>query len=135
MTRQTNPDKLTPVGWARVWPAAKPSVSRTLRQGAWYPVLQDEEPSRVVLDIGGHQTLVPRRLLEIRPGSRRPKAFAVVHRTPRDMARVRTVDQTLGPEYAVCPECRTRQPLAARRREASCPDCGFTGTVAWWEIE
>jgi hypothetical protein len=127
--------KLTPVGWARVWPAAKPSVSRSLRKGAWYPVLQDDEPSRVVLDIGGHQTLVPRRLLEIREGFRRPKSFAVVHRTQRDMARARAVDPSLGPVYAVCPECRERQPLEARPDETRCPHCGFSGEVAWWEIE
>lgn len=59
----------------------------------------------------------------------------MVHRTQQDMARVQTVDPSLGQVYAVCPACRARLALQARPAEADCPRCGFAGTVAWWEIE
>jgi hypothetical protein len=121
--------------WARVWPAAKPAVSRNLRQGAWYPVLQGGESAKVVLDIGGRSVAVPRRLLEIREGGLRPDFFVVVYRTRKDFERTRIAKGNLGRAYAVCPRCSGRQCLCSHEVEAECPRCQFLGQVGWWEIE
>ena len=119
-----------PVAWARVWPTVKPSMSRILRQGAWYPVLQDDEPSKVVLDIGGKSSTVPRRLLEIRPGSLMPDFFAVVYRAPKEGS-----DGTLeGAEtFVVCPKCRERQQVWSRPERITCTECNYRAEIAWWE--
>ncbi len=131
---KTNWNKVKPVGWARVWPAVKAAVSRRLRKGAWYPVLLDEEPAKVVLDIGGTPAVVPRRLLQIREGHRKPKYFEVVCRTPKELARTRKSRHGSEPVCAVCPRCAGRQPLHSREPTARCPKCRFVGKVAWWEI-
>lgn len=131
---KTNWSEVKPVGWARVWPAVKAAVSRRLRKGAWYPVLLDQKPAKVVLDIGGHPAVVPRRLLQIRKGDPKPKYFEVVCRTPKELARTRQSGHGSEPVYAVCPRCACRQPLHDRAPAASCAKCGFVGKVAWWEI-
>lgn len=123
------------MGWARVWPAAKPAASRDLRKGAWYAVLLDREPATVVLDIGGKPALVPRRLLQIREAHAKPNFFAVVHRTAKELARTRESPRGSVPIYAVCPRCSCRQPVRSREPETRCPKCRFLGEVAWWEIE
>ena len=119
-----------PVAWARVWPTVKPSMSRILRQGAWYPVLEDDEDSKVVLDIGGKSSAVPRRLLEIRPGSLMPDFFAVVYRAPKETAdgkkeRAETV--------VVCPKCKQRQQVWSRPERITCAECDHRAEIAWWD--
>ncbi len=131
---KTDWSKVKPVGWARVWSAAKPAVSRNLRKGTWYPVLLDQKRVNAVLDIGGTPTVVPRRLLEIREGHHKPKYFEVVWRTPKERARTRKSRHGSEPLYVVCPQCAWRQPFHNRGPGARCPKCRFVGKVAWWEI-
>ncbi len=127
--------KFNPGAWARVWPAAKPAVSRNLRQGAWYPVLLGGESRKVILGVGDRPVAVLRRLLEIREGGPRPGFFVVVYRTRKDFERTRTAKGDLGRAYAVCPRCSSRQRLHSHEMEAECPRCQFLGQVGWWEIE
>lgn len=123
-----------PVGWARVWPAAKRSASRILRQGAWYAVLEEVDEVKVVLDIGGRPVKVPRRILQIRQGPARPEVFAVVTRSQEALEEEGNSGAVeLGRHYAVCPICSTRQPVWGNDSTARCPQCGTLGEVAWWD--
>lgn len=131
----TDRAKVNPGAWARVWPATKPAVSRNLRKGAWYPVLQGRESMKVVLDIGGRSVAVPRRLLEIREGRQRPDFFVVIYRTRKDFERTRIAKGNLGRVYTVCPRCSSRQRIGSHKAVAECPRCQFLGQVGWWEIE
>ena len=125
--------KARPVGWAQVWSAAKPAASRNLRKGAWYPILKNSAPAKVILDIGGRPAVVPRSLLRVRPGPVRPDSFGVVCRTRDDLDKAPATHQKLGRVYAVCPECRARQSLYSQEATAECGQCGFQGQVAWWD--
>ncbi|MCZ6917971.1 MAG: hypothetical protein O7I93_14440 [Gemmatimonadetes bacterium] len=119
-----------PVAWARVWPTVKPAWSRILRQGAWYPVIEDDEPSKVVLDIGGKASAVPRRLLEIRPGDLMPDFFAVVYRAPKEGPEGKQVEAET---FVVCPKCKRRQQVWSRPERLTCPACDHRAEIAWWE--
>src|SRR3989454_86017 len=59
------------VGWARIWYAVKHDDDVTLRQGAWYPVL-NTAPTRGDLDVSGRRVTVPQDVIELRP--RRPRS-------------------------------------------------------------
>lgn len=123
--------EVKPVAWARVWPAVRPPYSRNLRQGAWYPVLKNERDDRVTLLLYGHPVDVPRRFLEIR--GRRPTHFSVVYRVGYDRDARRQSKYNLGKRYAVCPACSLRFALFGQPEKKSCPECGHTGEVGWWE--
>lgn len=122
-----------PIGWARVWPAAKPGVTRMLRRGAWYPVVDDSDPQSVTVIVARQSRRIPRRILEIRDNRPPPARFTVVYRTTRDPNPVRGTKQDLGMQYAVCPECGARARLYARPERLTCQDCGYRAEIAWWE--
>jgi hypothetical protein len=115
--------------WARVWPATKREHSKQLRHGAWYPVIDDDRPDRVTLEIAGRRVVVPRRILEITP--ERPTRFAVIHRL--DHVPGKRDSFGLGRHYGVCPTCRWRFGIIGRPERETCPKCGLTAEVAWWE--
>ena len=120
-----------PVGWARVWPTAHPRDTRVLRQGVWYPVLDESQASAVVLDVLNRQVKAPRRLFEIR--DRQPNRFTVVCR-PRGAANpAQGTRDDLGRTYAVCPTCGQRVRLTGEPTLIVCPRCEHRGEVAWWE--
>ncbi len=122
-----------PAGWARVWPTVKRPVSRNLRRGAWYPVVEDPEAERVFLAITNREVAVPRRIVQVRPRLPRPHRFSVVYclRGERNPARGTAAD--LGNTYAVCPHCSARLRLFAHQLTVRCTDCGHEEEVAWWE--
>lgn len=117
--------------WGRVWPAIRPPHSRNLRAGAWYPIVNDELPDRVTLEIGSSTFDVPRRVLEIRP--RKPTRFSVVHRVDYDYSSRRKSVHKLGRFYAVCPACDERFALFGKPEQVECKFCNHKGDVAWWE--
>ena len=131
------------IGWARVWFAVKHDDDVTLRQGAWYPVV-NTAATRVELDVSGHRVTVPQDVIELR--RRRPDRFTVVYRTWNDPNPAQGTKADVGRTYAVCPKCASRVRLPKLPRlgtsgvldtksaeRARCPKCGHEGTVAWWE--
>jgi hypothetical protein len=119
------------LGWARVWAAIRPPYSRSLRAGAWYPVVRNELPDRITILMGNKPVDAPRRLFEIRP--KRPDHFSVVHRVGYRPEPGRKSQHNLGKQYAVCPECSSRFALWGTPTSTKCPDCGHKGEVGWWE--
>ena len=117
--------------WARLWPTVRPPHSRSLRAGAWYPVMKDDLEDRVSLLLGESTIDVPRRLLELRP--RRPKRFTVVYRADYRRTPGRPSVHKLGKNYAVCPICLHRFGIFGEPERKECPNCGHEGEVAWWE--
>jgi hypothetical protein len=113
-----------PVAWARVYFAMQRSHSKILRQGVWYPVVRDELPDRLTLEIGGRMVDVPRKMLEIRPS--RPTHFTVISRNDVTL-------ESLGRRYVVCPACSHRSALMGHPVKRECPECGHKGEVGWWE--
>ncbi len=128
----TSPSSTTPVGWARVWAAARPFARPMPRAGAWYPVVGEASGNRVVLQVRGKRVAVSRHLLEIRDDQ--PKAFTVVFRSRAYAAELR---ETRGAEveriYAVCPCCAARIRVLEAQTMATCATCGHLDKVAWWE--
>lgn len=129
MTQTTDLERIR--GWARVYPALKRSISKTLRRGAWYPVLRNDQPDRVTLRMGGRPVDVPRRLLEVRP--QRPGFFSVVHRVEYKPEPGRPSRHNLGKTYVVCPECASRFGVFGEPQMKQCPECGHRGEIGWWE--
>ena len=121
------------IGWARVWPTVNRAARRILRRGAWYPILEDGGTDRVVIDVAGRETTVPRRLLNLRPLQPEPRWFAMVHRLSEEESAGEEHDDGLGSRYAVCPRCQTRRAILARPKTIKCPGCGLHSEVAWWE--
>ncbi len=127
------PGHCEPLGWARIWPTVKRSVSRTLKRGAWYPVMDEPEPEKVMLLISGSAVAIPRHILQVRPRRPRPHRFTVVYRTASEPNPVGGTAADLGRTYAVCPQCAARSKLFAHPLTHSCRDCGHKAEVAWWE--
>ncbi len=119
-----------PLAWARVYPALKRELTKYLRHGAWYPVVRDDQPDRISLQVGDRTVVVPRRMVEVR--HRQPTHFSVISRLdlPPDQ---RSAPGDLGKRYAVCPRCSSRSTLFGQPPSRDCPDCGHTGEVGWWE--
>ncbi len=120
-------------GWARVWPTVKLSVSRNLRRGAWYPVVEVTESEKVFLAITNRAVAVPRRIVQVRPRLPRPHRFSVVYRANGERNPVRGTAADLGNTYAVCAHCAERLRLFAHQLAVCCTDCGHEAEVAWWE--
>ncbi len=119
------------VGWARVYPALRPSISRSLRRGAWYPIVDDTLPDRVSVLMGRRPVDVPRRLLKIRRA--RPQYFTVVSRVGYQRDGKRESLYNLGKQYAVCPICSHRNAIWGRPVTKQCSECAYEGEVGWWE--
>ncbi len=116
-----------PLGWARV----KPNGAHLMRRGAWYPVVNDNAATLVVLDVARQNIAVPRDLLDLR--RHRPERFSVVVKEISDPNPVRGTVSDLGLTYAVCPLSRSRIRLNGHPDELECPDCGYRHQVAWEE--
>ena len=118
-------------GWARVYPAIHPAVAKSLRRGAWYEVLKNDQPDRAAIRMGSRIVTVPRRVVEIRPA--RPAYFSVVNRVEYDREPGRKSQYNLGKLYIVCPACAHRVALRGRPEKTQCPQCRHEGEVGWWE--
>ncbi len=119
-----------PIGWARVWPTARPFARPVPRAGAWYPVLGETSGERAVLVIRGKRVAIQKRLLEIRPD--RPEVFTVVVRS-REEAATPAPGAPIARVYAVCPACSQRVQVVDQQTLATCPKCGHEAEVAWWD--
>lgn len=117
--------------WARFWAVARPKNGSMIRRGAWYPVKDDHELVKIVLDVRGHSVAVPRRLVELRHN--RPDRFTVVCRARDEFNPAAGTASDLGHVYAVCPISASRVRLFGEPMVIQCPDCGHKGEVAWWE--
>jgi DNA-directed RNA polymerase subunit RPC12/RpoP len=117
--------------WARLYPIARPLTNPPLRQGVWYPVLNDSLGDRVVLSVRNRKVAVPRGLLEIR--DKTPTRFTVVYRAKADHNPALGTAHDLGRRYAVCPSCGVRIRLGVEPPVLRCPECGHKGEVAYWE--
>ena len=118
-------------GWARVYPAVQRILSKTMRRGAWYPVVRDELSDRVSIKMGHRAVEVPRRILEFR--RQRPEHFSVVTRAGYDRDPRRKSEHDLGMHYAVCPACAHRFGLFGEPETILCPQCDHKAKVGWWE--
>ncbi len=128
---QTTERTIEVVGWARVYPAVQRMVSKTMRRGAWYPVLLDDLTDRVSIRMGPRAITVPRRIVEVR--RKRPEHFSVVTRVGYDRDPRRKSEHDLGMHYAVCPSCAHRFGLFGEPKTMLCPQCNHKARVGWWE--
>jgi hypothetical protein len=119
------------VAWARVYPAVQRARSKSLRRGAWYPVVNDELPDRVSIRLGPWAVDVPRRLVEVRRD--RPDYFSVVNRVDYQDHPRRKSEYNLGKHYAVCPVCAHRFAILGDPDTLECPQCTHRAQIAWWE--
>jgi hypothetical protein len=117
------------VAWARVYVALERSHSKYLRRGTWYPVVRDDLPDRISLQVGTQRVDVPRRLVEIR--LRRPTHFSVITRT--DISGADGSLANSGRRYSVCPVCAHRTVLLGSPNDTKCGECGHIGEIGWWE--
>ena len=118
-------------GWARAWAVSQTSSRPRLRQGAWYRVVGDEQPDRLVLDVEGSRTVVRDSVVEIR-GRLTPR-FTVVYRGCNEANPALGSAADRGRIYGVCHKSGHRVRLAAGSPRAVCQQCGHEGEVAWWE--
>jgi len=108
--------------WARV----NADLNLRLRRGAWYRVLE-LHPLEAVLDVRGARVTVPRPFLEI--VGTPPRRWTVV----AELRDVSHVPSAWGGRYAVCPNCRERQPLERRSSDMRCDRCGGVFDIGWNE--
>ena len=106
--------------WARV----RARMSRLLRRGAWYRVVE-LTPTEAVLDVSRRLVRVPRTFVQVLPI--RPSMWSVVLR-PRDAVKL---PRSWGPRYGVCPRCCARAPLPGPAASMRCPKCGAECAIAW----
>lgn len=105
----------------RYWARLRVELECQLRRGAWYPVKRLWP--QVILDVGGEPVNADRQSLDIT--STAPDRWCVVPRPNPVLPGVS--------EYAVCPKCRDRVPLAERFAMMRCQRCGELFEVAWDE--
>ncbi len=60
------------------WATAKPAGAHIMRLGAWYKIVDERNPTLVVLDIARRNVPVPRDFVEI--SREAPQRFTVVYR-------------------------------------------------------
>jgi hypothetical protein len=113
---------MPPILFARL----QADVHLRIRRGAWYRVLKLSD-LEAIIEVNRKPVAVPKAFLEIQ--QRPPLRWSVV---PRPEG-ARRVPAELGPQYGVCPYCRTRAPLKPRAREQACPHCKGEFAVAWEE--
>ena len=128
----TSTESVTPLGWARVWAAARPFARPMPRAGAWYPVVGEASGNRVVLQVRGKRVAVQKNLVEIR--NEQPQSFTVVIRSRATIAELREAHgRDVDRVYAVCPACATRVHVLEAQEMATCAQCGHLAKVAWGE--
>ncbi|HXF94563.1 MAG TPA: hypothetical protein VNI61_00535 [Gemmatimonadales bacterium] len=108
------------------WGRLQLDVDCHLRRGAWYRVVE-LQGMQAVVDVNQRPLPVPRYALEV--VSTPPKRWSVVP-APRNAAKL---PREFTPRYAVCPNCRERQPLRDRARTLRCGRCRGVYEVAWNE--
>ena len=113
----------------RSWAQAKIGGTHLMRSGAWYQVVNDNDPTIVVLDVARRNVAIPRNSLEIIQA--RPDQFSVVVPAPGSPKGERGILDYMGVPYAVCPNSATRVHFSGRPEQLECPQCGHRGKVNW----
>ncbi len=124
------PPTSRPLGWGRVFAAARLSQAPETRRGAWYRVVS-EGRSRIVLEVRGHRVDLAKGAVEVRP--HRPDKFTVVYRAADEPTPAHGRAGDLGRVYAVCPNCARRTRLFGEPKTLDCPEYHHQGVIAWWE--
>lgn len=106
------------------WARLIADVNCGLRRGAWYAVRQIRA-LEATLEVPKKARTVPRNLLEF--ASRPPASWALVPRP----ARARNVPAWWGAMYAVCPQCRGREPVSGHPEKLRCGRCNGLFDVGW----
>ena len=117
-------------GNPRKWARARGPGAHGLRRGAWYLVVNDTQPSVVILNVRKRNVPVPRSMVEIRPES--PNTWSVVQWQESQRGAKRAGQEQLGLQYGVCPACGERARLDPPKvAELTCTQCGGTFAVDW----
>ena len=108
----------TPRGWAR----CLDNVADVLRRGAWYPILDETDDGKVVIEVRKKPVRVSRIDVAVRETP--PDHWSIVTRTgllrPTLGGREgEEVTQT----YAVCPQCQERQDFSGKPDSLKCLRC------------
>lgn len=112
------------LGWAR----CLDNVADVLRRGAWYPIVEETQDGKVVLEVQNRPVRLSRVDVTIRANA--PDRWSVVVRTG-------VLRPTLGgghevvTTYAVCPHCHERQDFAGKPGALKCDRCARTADVDW----
>lgn len=113
-------------GWARV---KRAGAAHIMRLGAWYQIVDERNPSLIVLDIAGRDVLVRGDLVELTREA--PQRFSVVYRSLDDPNPALGTPDDVGPTYAVCPSSGTRVRLTRQPEHLKCPSCGQDHLLDW----
>jgi len=106
------------------WARLIADVNCGLRRGAWYAVRQ-LRALEATLDVPKKTLTVPRHLLQI--VTRPPPIWALV---PRPTG-ARNLPAWWGSLYAVCPQCRSREPVSGHPPRLRCGRCNGLFDVGW----
>jgi len=117
-----------PRGWAR----CLDNVADLLRRGAWYPIVDDSDDDKVVIEVRKKPVRISRVDVTVREAP--PDQWSVVVRTGvlrptlggREGEEVTTT-------YAVCPQCQERQDFSGKPDAMKCLRCKKESKVDWSE--
>src|SRR5213594_1522629 len=104
----------TPRGWAR----CLDNVADMLRRGAWYPIVDETDDGKVVLEVRKKPVRISR--IVVRTGLLRPTLGG------REGEEVTTT-------YAVCPHCQERQDFTGKPDGMKCLRCKRESKIDWSE--
>ncbi len=118
----------TPRGWAR----CLDNVADVLRRGARYPIVDETDDGKVVLEVRKKPVRVSRIDVAVRDTP--PDRWTIVVRTGllrptlggREGEEVTTT-------YAVCPHCQERQDFTGKPDQLKCLRCAKESKVDWSE--
>jgi len=118
----------SPRGWAR----CLDNVADVLRRGAWYPIVDETDDGKVVIEVRKKPVRVSRIDLDVRESP--PDRWSIVVRT--GLLRP-TLGGREGEEitttYAVCPHCHERQDFNGKPDSLNCLRCKTESKVDWSE--
>jgi hypothetical protein len=127
-TGSNNPSSSKPRGWAR----CLDNVADILRRGAWYPIVEETEDGKVVIEVRRRPVRISRIDVTVRETP--PDSWSIVVRT--GLLRP-TLGSREGEEvtttYAVCPHCQERQDFTGKPASLKCPRCKKESKVDWSE--
>jgi hypothetical protein len=103
------------------------NVNLHIRRGAWYRVLKQDD-LYATLEVNKKAVPVAKAMLEF--VKRPPAKWTVVQQRA---SWIGTPPTGFTSEYAVCPSCTERAPLAAGTKRMPCPSCKWEYDVAWNE--
>ena len=117
-----------PRGWAR----CLDNVADVLRRGAWYPIVEELDDGKIVVEVCKKPVRISRIDVAVRDTP--PDEWSIVVRT--GLLRP-TLGGREGEEitttYAVCPYCHERQDFSGKPAKLKCLRCKQESKVDWSE--